>query len=254
MQSHRLYNGEVELLFDETPHKYYIGDRRIDNVTDITKVINKPFLLPWSLGQGAMAAKKLLRVGDFITENLVKEVGKAIREASNIKREDAASIGSEVHKWADQWIRSKIGFCDEPEFGLHLSEPVRNGITAFLANEEERRPEHIECERKVYSRIHDYTGTLDHIDREGDKLVVVDMKTSKKPEKAKFPYEEWWLQEALYQIAYEEETGETISDKIILHLDKTTGEFHPYRRGEENNESDKQAALALRQLHRWLNQ
>ena len=71
----------------------------------------------------------------------------------------------------------------------------------------------IEIEKKLYSKKHNFVGTLDLIvkDKNGD-LVLIDIKTSNR---IVFGYE---LQANAYRKAYEEETGNKISKAFCLKL------------------------------------
>ena len=79
--------------------------------------------------------------------------------------------------------------------------------------QQEYKPIHIE--KKLYSKKHNYAGTLDLIVKDKEKnLVLIDIKTSN------FISFGYVLQANAYQKAYEEETGKKISKAFCLRLDK----------------------------------
>jgi len=92
-----------------------------------------------------------------------------------------------------------------------------------------------DTERKIYSREHNYAGTLDAIayvsscdDRAccpeafEDRLCLIDFKTSNALRT------DYCLQVAAYQQAIVEELGTPIKSRIILRLGKDSGEFQPW--------------------------
>ena len=46
LTSNKLYNGQVEIMFNDDAHIYYKDDKRIPSVTNILQVIAKPTLVP----------------------------------------------------------------------------------------------------------------------------------------------------------------------------------------------------------------
>ena len=117
-------------------------------------------------------------------------------------------IGSVVHSLIEDFLNKK-------EI-LPQSDPkVTNCWNLFLGWQNDAGYVPIEIEKKLYSKKHNYVGTLDLIvkDKSG-KLVLIDIKTSN------FISFGYVLQANAYQKAYEEETGKKISKAFCLRLDK----------------------------------
>lgn len=222
---HSLYNGEVEIQFESLPHRYTRlkpgPPTVISGVTTKTGIIDKPGLKKWYLEQGVEGVKKHLTIGDVLTEEKWKLVTGAIKTTGETTKEKAGDIGTQMHDWIEGYVKSLIGFNMPPPAPTHYA--VVNCVNGFKAWNELRKPEYIDSERLVYSRLHDSTGTLDITCRLGGLKTLVDAKSSKGV------YEEYWLQIGAYYGFYNEEMafigGEPIVQGKIIRLDKTTGQL-----------------------------
>jgi len=174
-----------------------------------------------------------LKGNKIITEDLINE---AKREYRRLKTE-AADIGTEIHKWVSDWILKK-----NPE--MPDNEKVVNGIMAFLKFQKEHKFKWVESERYIFSKKHKYAGILDSIAKEGNKLILVDFKSSNGI------YDSMRFQVSGYQIAWEEETGEKIDERMILRFGKNDGEFEIRRL--DNDAKDKKAFLNCLNLKKRL--
>jgi len=207
----KLYKGKEIIKFDEGRHIFYDAKGNVLlSVTAATGIIDKSgALMGWvakMMGLYLLSEKK--KGNDRITEALVNT---AKQEYRRIK-EEAADIGTEIHKWVSDWILGK-----KPE--IPDNERVVNGINAFLKFQKEHKLKWIESEKYVYSKKHNYAGIMDAVAKEGKELVLVDFKSSNGI------YDEMRFQVAGYQIAYEEETGKKIDKRIIARFGKEDGEF-----------------------------
>ena len=238
LQEHSLYKGKVKIKFEDERHIFYDEKgKQIPGVTSATGVVDKSgALMGWvakMMGLYLLTEKE--KGNGMITEELV---GKAKKEYRNLQKQ-AADIGTEIHQWVSDWILGK-----KPE--MPDNEKVVNGITAFLRFQKEHNLKWVESEKVIYSKKHSYAGILDAVAKEGNKLVLIDFKSSSGI------YEEMQFQVAGYEIAYEEETGKKIDKRIIIKFGKETGDFEV--KELDNIEKDKKAFLACLQLKNRLNE
>jgi hypothetical protein len=154
------------------------------------------------------------------------EINELLRDAKGAykkSRDRAADIGTLVHEWASKYIKSF-------ENGLVVPLPedstIRPACLAFTEWWLSSGYVLLESERFVYSLENDYTGTVDIVaapediyDSSGD--VVIDIKTGRGV------YFEAQLQTAAYAQALNEE-GYDVKKRIILHIDRDTGDVTPY--------------------------
>jgi len=246
-----LYKGKVKIKFitdHADTHRYYDEKgNKLNGVTYFTSVIDKSEIMKaWAVKMMGDYLKQNWDINKIKREedkNRLIELGKI--EYKNIQKE-AKDIGREIHKWIEIWIKNQdIEMPNIPE--------VRNGAIAFLDFQSKMKVKWLDSERVVYSRKYKYTGTMDALGRIGKDLVLFDFKTSKpssySPDGV---YPEHSLQAAGYQLAWEEETKKKIDYRMIITLDKETGE--PRHRVFEENQKDKEAFLACVELRRRLNE
>lgn len=230
----KLYKGSIEIEFYEAKHWYkHRGERStIISVTGAVGMVDKSRpLIIWATRLANEFLKAALGNGG-ITEDIIDLACKQ----HQIKKEEAASKGSEVHKWAEEYILGK-----EPTFPT--DEKVLNGVTAFLSWVKEHGVKFKESERMIYSKKHDFVGTLDAIAVIGNKTSLIDFKTSNGV------YSTMYYQVAGYQLAYEEETGKKLTGpRYIIRFDKDTGDFHVHNLDEEQNNYKKDCASFLAAL------
>lgn len=232
-----LYDGEVKVDFTPGNHRYKVEGVKHDwlpSVTAVTGMLDKPALIP--------AAVKLTvkHLREWIERNDHKEESKdalvALFEAAGERyRRDwdrAADIGSTVHAWNELYGLSLINKLALPELPDECEPEVMLGIKAFTDWVAQVKPTFVAAEKIVCSRKYGYTGIIDSIqdiDRGDYKIgstiirlhggrYVVDYKTSKGI------WPEAYIQTAGYQHAHQEESGETLAGRIILRLDKETGD------------------------------
>jgi len=241
----KLYNGKVIITFGERDwrgNKIHIfkdkDGNKIESVTSFTRVIDKPFLIPWAVKLTREFLIEKLNKGTKITEETILEAANQY----NIKREAGADIGQAIHEWIAEWIAGK----GKKRIEIPRDEKIRNGITAFMDFQDKHKVKWLESERIVYSKKHNYAGILDAVGKIGKDIVLIDFKSSNGL------YPEFAFQAAGYQIAYEEETKKKLDYKIIVGFGKETGEFQikEYRDGED----DKNAFLGCVYLKRRLDQ
>lgn len=225
--------GTVKIRFDDEKHRFWNDKGQpIYSVTAATGIIDKSnILIAWAVKLVKTYLIEKLDNGEQITTLDVEE---AAKEPRRIK-EAAADIGTRIHEWINQWLESK-----NPE--IPDDEKVRNGITAFLEFQKKNKVKWLESEKVVYSKKHDFAGFLDAVGKMGNKLVLIDFKSSNGI------YPEYALQVAGYQIAYEEETKKKIDKRMLIRFGKNDGTFEC--KNYEDNEKDKEAFLSCLTLKR----
>lgn len=245
MEQHKLYNGEVTLYYDDSKHLYFVTDKEnnlemapIIGVTTVTSVLEKPALINWAVYKMCIP---------YIRENLKPnkkydelEIEKILKEAGRqhtIKKEEAGQAGTMVHAWAENYIKGR-----KPK--KPKNPQLLNGVKAFLNWVEAHKVKFIASEKKIYSRLFHYAGTLDAIGTIDGKLALIDFKTGSGL------YPEMLLQVAAYLRADREESERKYNSAWIARFDKETAEFETKCIPIEEVNKDFQAflgALAVRQ-------
>jgi len=245
MVSVKLYDGTIELCFDEARHRFTVnGNPVFPSVTGATGVIDKSRpLIYWAVGLTKDFLMGNLKV--LIEDTKGDKIAALIEEATkqhSIKKQEAADIGTQVHAWVEAFIKAKSKK-DWPE--IPKDPQVFNGITAFLKWVDEHEVEFKSSEKLIYSRKYKYAGIMDAEAVIKRKLCVIDFKTSKAI------YPEMRFQVAAYQAAAEEESGKEYSgNKWLARFDKITGEFETHEFAEQDK--DFKAFLATLELKRRL--
>lgn len=223
---YELYDGDIQLEFDEDTHTYYLGDLVVPNVTSILDIISKPNLSYWRLNEALKYFKTIMEPGVGYDEIEIDEIiNNASGRHHKISRK-GRNIGSVVHNWIEDYLTDYINgnACNDT---LPVNKDAAVGIKAFLNWMESIDYNIIDTERKVYSKKHNYTGTLDLIYERDNKLFIGDFKTSKRI------YPEHSLQAAAYAKAFEEETGEKIYGINIIKIPKLRSLKNPKVREKE---------------------
>lgn len=229
--------GNTKIRFDDERHRFWDEKGQpIISVTTATRIIDKSeILVAWAIKKVKEYLIEKIDKGEPITNLDVEEASKEPRRF----KETAGDIGTAIHEWIDQWLQGK-----KP--AIPDDEKTRNGITAFLRFQKENKIKFTESQRIVYSKKHRFAGFLDAVGKVGNKLVLIDFKSSNNI------YPEYALQTAGYQIAYEEETKKKIDHRMIIRFGKDTGafEFKEYK----ENDQDKEAFLACVTLRNRMNE
>lgn len=215
----KLYKGTVELCFDEGRHRFTVAGEPVVGVTSCTGIIDKSRqLIYWAVNLSRDFL--LLHHKELVADDKGDRILELIEEASKqhqVKKDEAADLGTQAHKWAELFIKAKSKKDIPP---IPDNPQVRNAVLAFLKWVDEHEVEFLSSERFVYSKKYRYAGIMDAEAVIGRKRCVVDFKTSKGF------YNEFRFQVAAYQAAVEEETGKKYTgDKWIVKFGKETGEF-----------------------------
>jgi|TARA_Y100000310_G_scaffold332074_1_gene406934 hypothetical protein len=206
----------VVLDFDPKKHYYNVEGKYVPSVTTVLNVIAKPALMPWAVKMGAEWFVKnceAFEQAELSQEDMVKGIKTAYREVSD----DALLVGRMVHDYCEAAINWKLGRCEAP--GMPDNEAAESSINAFRAWVRENDVEFISSEEKVYSREHNYAGTIDAVANVNGEFSVVDFKTSARI------YNTYYIQCAAYAQCVKEVYGKEIDMSYILRFDKKTGAF-----------------------------
>lgn len=196
-----LYNDEIKIIFYPNSHQYKIDWQNIMSPSAIVWIVDKSWpLMYWATN---LARDYLLECEDRTDEEVVK----ACRLHAE-KKQEAADIWSLAHEWIEIYTRDN-------KISLPEDERVLNIVNQFLEWEKQHTIQYLHHERIVYSRIHNYVGTLDCVAIIDWKRYLLDYKTSNS-----IRLLEYGMQTVAYKQAYEEETGETLDWIIILKLPK----------------------------------
>lgn len=241
-----LYGGQITIDFYEDKHWYIRRGIRgcIPSVTGATGMIDKSRpLIYWAVN---LMRDHLLQIAEKGETHINVD---DIIEASKLhaqRKEQAATKGTMVHAWIEEYINAKLTGKDTP--AMPKEQEILNGVLAFQQWEQAHNVEFIATEKIVYSKKHDYVGLMDCEAIIDDKRSVVDFKTSSGV------YNEMRYQVAAYRAADEEETRNKYDGpNWIIRFDKDTAEFEV----KEFNEQAKDfkaflGALALKKRDKEL--
>jgi CRISPR/Cas system-associated exonuclease Cas4 (RecB family) len=210
---YNLKNGII-LYYDEPTHTYKVGGKKVPSVTGITsKGLIKEGLTNWKvsfpLGQAKREINQMLKdekpLDKFSLEKIFADA-----EGATLKiMKEAGQVGTVVHSLVEDYLKGE-------KIPDQVDKRVVNCWNLFLAWWEQQEYDPIHIEKKLYSKKHNYAGTLDLIVKDKEKnLVLIDIKTSNQ---ISFDY---LLQLNAYRFAYEEETGEKISKALVVRLPKS---------------------------------
>lgn len=250
---YHFYNKTVTIWFDIENHIYLreTGEEKIpiDGVTTIIKIIDKSnALIPWSAKKVTERILQLMPMEEipFETDKITKSIPESqfksiLNRAKFIPREildDAGNVGTSAHRCLEDSINHAIReYAGVVKYTINNPTDVRaiSCVNAAFDWMQKHNVRWISTERKVYSLIYDYCGTM-------DGLAIVDSCTDKKccktSAKDVLSLIDWkssnglWVdylyQTAAYQGAFEEENEQGISDRWILRLGKQDGQFEPW--------------------------
>lgn len=219
MATQTLYDGEVVLDYNDVKHLYVVDGVIIPSVTRIIGVINKPALVPWAVKETVTHLEGVWQPGVAYTEDQIKSILQDSKGARYRVSKTALNIGSEAHDWIERHVKSKVLSTPAPE--LPEYPPVLAAVTSYLDWEAQQMwLKYVSSERRVYSRNHMFSGTVDLVMEDPNgKLVIGDLKTSKGI------YPEYLLQCAAYAKAIEEEDGVEVSRIVIIRIPKDGTDF-----------------------------
>jgi hypothetical protein len=199
---------------------YTIDGCEYPSVTTVLDTVSKgDRLLHWASDQACDYVAKNLGNGMSLPDLLDNA-----RTNFLVKKDEACSIGSEVHHLIEQNIKGI--WVDMRD----LRREIAKGFLAFLSWKRAHRVQFLHTEMRIVNKRHAYAGTLDSIISYEGRLLVVDWKTSGSI------YETYPLQIAGYREGARE-MGIKTDGEAIVRLDKGTGafEFQDYSKGHEKH-------------------
>lgn len=238
------------LTFNPARHMYFWGGQHVPSVTTIINRLGKENLIQWAANCAVDHIEARL-INHLNFKVIPEDALRAARKAHVTIKEDAAGIGTRVHKYAQQVLQGQTP--PEP-----LDGPAQQAVEAFWRWVEAHKIEPIAVERRVMSQTGMYAGTCDFVGMIDDQFSVLDFKTGNGV------YDEAWWQTSGYAYALNEEHQHTpiapaarnvsiiMPVRWIVHLNKTTGEMTPHRRDHVEHDADMAVWLSLVRLDQAL--
>lgn len=240
MEKYKLYDGKVELEFNNSKHQYTVDNKTVFGVTSIVGVINKPQLMYWAVNQAVDHLRLNLLPGKSYDEIQLKALLDNAKYIHKKTSGTATDIGQMTHSFLEKWIKAEskrnnlieaVGVVEKIKKPTYLelteqekrrwdypvmpiNQEIRNAIDAFLNWTKENKVKFLLSEQKVYSKKYNYAGTLDAEALVNGKLAIIDFKTSKAI------YEDYLLQVAAYLQARKEETKQKYKEAYVIRLSK----------------------------------
>ncbi len=174
MTTHKLYDGSVDLEFNEKKHFYSVGTTSIPSVTGITGIVDKSGpLMWWAVGECVKYVQNNHPIlHDSTDEVVMEQFWHDAHRAHQRTSRTAASIGTLAHEWIHKYLDGKT-----PKFPKN--EKLRTTIRSFLKWHTDHELEPYETEFKVYSKEHQFAGTCDFDGMVNGERCILDWKTSK---------------------------------------------------------------------------
>lgn len=213
---------------------YQVGtdgeERFLPSVTTILRVIDKPFLLPWSI---RLEREYLLNIAGIIYQDSLRapkpfsraeflrqiEANFPKGNASDVVGRDAAALGTAAHKKCEWFLKGMLGAGGvargpEPEvrwesewaFQTFKAWVEKTGFLPTLV------------EQTVYSLKYGYAGTMDILGILDGETVLIDIKTSGKI------YRDSFRQNVAYQEGVNEMGLSRVTRGLTIRLPKTKSE------------------------------
>lgn len=209
-------NFPVELRVVGKKH-FYLAGTDVDaalypGVTGFLQIISKPALVPWAKKEALKLVRTALEKSLADPENIIIDQGwidnviaAGMAKPDKIK-DDAADLGTLVHKYIDQIIQGKIP--------TDLTLEMEPAVTAFIDWWQKSKIEIVLGDTKVASLVHHYGGSLDALGRQDGAYIILDWKTSNGI------YDEMALQVSAYAQAFRETYGVECTRGYIVRFSK----------------------------------
>ena len=212
-----LYDGSIALDFQEKGHKYTLDGNPVASVTTVLGALNKPALVGWAAKMTALYWEDLIIPGNPLTLDEVElaEHVKASKAARFKKSNKALEVGNITHDFAEQYALGR-----NPK--LPTNDQARTACEAFLVWWKEHNVQVIAVERKCYSKIYQFCGTVDLLCKIEGHICVCDWKSSSGI------FDEYKAQLSAYRQALMEELGHDITGAWVVRFDKDTGVAEDY--------------------------
>jgi hypothetical protein len=239
MEEIKLYDGQETLLFDPVLHQYFWNEEQLPSATTICKLLTPANVIgAWSAKICSEEFKKLIRAGVTYDEIELVKIAEQIKKAPNQTMGDAGLVGSQVHNLIEDYIHKGIA----PEI---INPEIKKSFGKFKEwYDKQEGLEIVFTERKVLSRIHKFTGTLDALFKnKSGQYIIYDWKSSSGIRDSML------VQIYLYKICIKEELGIDVQKGIIVNCTKT---------GKLNikefliGEMQEDVAVSCLKMHRYL--
>jgi hypothetical protein len=245
IQKTSLYGGQVLIEFNPKGHKYTVtdGDKVFKpvSVTGVTSVCDKSGpLVGWAVNVTLDAIKHAIHPGIPYDKETLDKIWAAAKKQHYYQKKEAADIGTNAHAWLQLYFSGKNPELPSKEM------PYRAAVDAGVKWAEQHNVQFLDMERPVYSRKHKFSGRMDGKALVDNVLTLVDFKTGNGV------YDESWLQTAGYNIAFEEETGEQIEQRLVIRLGKLDGHFYSQIQPRKTLKPDWNGFLGAMKLHKRL--
>ena len=240
MEEIKLYEGKETLFFDSVAHQYFWNDELLPSATTICKLLTPANVIgAWSAKVCSEEFKKIIRAGVSYDEIEIAKIAEQIKKAPNQSMGDAGLVGTQVHNLIEDYIHKGTVPI------IHNFEIVKSFGKFKEWYDKQEGLEIIFTERKVLSRIHKFTGTLDALFKnKAGEYIIYDWKSSSGIRDSML------VQIYLYKICIAEELGIDVKKGIIVNCTKT---------GKLNiksfliEEMQVEVALACLKMWRYLN-
>lgn len=182
-QEFTLYGGEVKVKFYPNSHMYKVTDekyglkeQRVKGVTTYLGIKDKSqALVSWAVGEAGLYLYDIISKGQIIT---MDDVRASLKRHTEIK-DEAALIGTAMHAWCEYFIKHKLGTKGYEEAPKLPEDPqIVLGVNSFLEWYTNHHVQFLSSERVVYSRKHQYIGTMDWDALVDQELSAGDFKSS----------------------------------------------------------------------------
>jgi hypothetical protein len=232
-----LYNGTIQLKFEEARHRYEVDGEPIISVTGVESP--KPGLVFWAAKEAAEYVRRSLTPGVALDEIAIGELCEGARKAHREISGRAMSIGTLAHQACEKY--AKTGVIERP-----VNEQAGRSFDTFVKWFKDHDVKVHGSEVKIYSKAFKYAGTCDLFCVVDGEECVVDIKTSS----ALYP--EYAMQLAAYANARNEELGTTIyGPGWVVRLPKDGGEVETKRYTEADLVKAFRAFEGLLAYHKW---
>ncbi len=188
------------------------------SVTTVLSVISKRFVNRWETG---LALDKFRsRLGERLTAGTAGSISREELEAWTaeaqgepaVQLEAAGGFGTGAHSIFESLLSAEATGSAAVAVDAKYNVVVDNFLTWRKSVPELQV---LQNEMMVYSLTHQYAGAVDAVCKIGDRVIIMDWKTSNQI------YIEYALQVAAYAKAFEEMTGTPVHEAWVLRFDKT---------------------------------
>jgi predicted RecB family nuclease len=223
-------NGNVLVFEDDKEkkiHRYILNGEVVPGVTTLNRAYpSSPHLTTWIAKQAAIYTIEQLKTiapepVSKLPDYLLEEIAKKSTQAGKAKAKEAASIGSLVHDYAEQYDKNQS---ITPELNEKIKQHVdKKKIESCIEKYHDwmkgNKDEIISQEEIIASVLYRYGGKYDTLRRRGSRTILSDYKTSTGI------HTEYLIQLGAYALALEEWRGIKVDAVEVIRFGKTGGEF-----------------------------